>query len=256
VTQARLRIDWQARSDPGAVRTINEDRIASDADRGIWAVADGMGGHANGDWAAEILTQTITNAPPETGFDAILQGCAKAIHAANQTVFAEATGKQVRMGSTVAALVIAERRFGVLWVGDSRIYLLRDRVLHQLTRDHTQVQDMVDRGLLSPESAIGHPMSHVLTRAIGVEHALALDATTDDIVSGDIFLLCSDGLYGALPDTEIAEILCQTGIDGAADLLISRALDQEARDNVTAIVVRAQEPTLLMLAPAEDALVP
>ena len=108
------------------------------------------------------------------------------------------------MGSTVAALIVQEGFFSVLWVGDSRVYLFRDGTLHQLSRDHTQVQEMVDSGLLTPDEAKTHPMSHVLARAVGVQASLELDVIVDEAGVGDRFLLCSDGLTARVSPEEIA----------------------------------------------------
>ena len=133
----------------------------------------------------------------------------------------------------------------MLWVGDSRAYLLRDGAFTQLSRDHTQVQEMVDRGLMAPEQAAGHPMGHILSRAVGVRGALEIDRAEGEVRPGDVFLLCSDGLHG----------LCRRGRDPAAagprsperalDELIALTLAAGAPDNVTAIAISASDPTLL-----------
>jgi serine/threonine protein phosphatase PrpC len=244
-----LRIDWRAGTDVGAVRQINEDSYSALPERGIWAVADGMGGHAHGDWASTQIAQALDAIEPRDDFETLVDAAAQAIHSANAVVCAEASSKDQRMGSTVVALVIRNRRFGVLWAGDSRIYLVRGGQLLQMTRDHTMVQDMVDRGLISEDEAHGHPMGHVLARAVGVEQTLQLDAVVDDVHPGDTFLLCSDGVYGMVPDAELLEIIMQTEVDRLPEVLIARCLERNAPDNVTAIVVRALEPTLLVLAP-------
>ncbi len=249
MTARDFRTDSHARSDPGSVREANEDSFAALPQSGIWAVADGMGGHEQGEWASAAIVRTIEDAAQGDGFDAVLASCADAIHAANRIVCAEAGRMNIRMGSTVAALVIRDRRFGVVWAGDSRAYLMREGTLYQLTRDHTQVQEMLDRGLISPQDAVDHPMSHVLARAIGVTDELELDAIADDACADDLFLLCSDGLYGTLPDDELAEILRAVPVGEIADTLIARCLKKGANDNVTVIVVQAQEPTLLIRTP-------
>jgi serine/threonine protein phosphatase Stp1 len=249
-----LRIDWHAGTDVGAVRKVNEDSFSARPERGIWAVADGMGGHAHGDWASSQIAQALDAIAPHEDFNALIEAAAQAIHKANAIVCAEAVAKEQRMGSTVVVLVVQDRRFGVLWAGDSRIYLVRGGQLLQMTRDHTMVQDMVDRGLISEDEAHGHPMNHVLARAVGVEETLLLDAVVDDIQPGDTFLLCSDGVYGMVPDSELLDIIMQTEVNRLPDTLIARCLERHAPDNVTAIVVRAHEPTLLVLAPQTAAL--
>jgi serine/threonine protein phosphatase PrpC len=249
-----LRIDWRAGTNVGAVRQVNEDSYSALPERGIWAVADGMGGHSHGDWASSQIARALDAVEPRDDFEALVEAAAQAIHSANALVCNEAAAKEQRMGSTVAALVVRHRRFGVLWAGDSRVYLVRGGHLLQMTRDHTMVQDMVDRGLISEEEAHGHPMGHVLARAVGVEETLQLDAVVDDVLPGDTFLLCSDGVTGMVPDEELLEIITQTEVNSLPDVLIERCLARHAPDNVTAIVVRALEPTLLVLAPQVAAL--
>ena len=150
------------------------------------------------------------------------------------------------MGATVVALVVRGDEFAVLWAGDSRAYLHRDGQLIQLTRDHTQVQEMIDRGLLDPADAEDHPMKHVLSRAVGVQDSLAIDAVRDRAQTQDLFLLCSDGLYGVVGEAEIARILSERGI-AAADALVEASLAGGAPDNVTVSLVGLSEPTLLIL---------
>jgi serine/threonine-protein phosphatase Stp1 len=145
------------------------------------------------------------------------------------------------------ALLLRDRRFVVLWAGDSRCYLLRGGELYQLTVDHSQVQDMVTSGRLTPEEAENHPMSHVLSRAVGVAPRLELDAVSDEAKVGDVFLVCSDGLTRTIPDAELATILAQGNPAAAADELVKICLDRGAPDNVSVVVVNCDETTLLAL---------
>ena len=154
------------------------------------------------------------------------------------------------MGSTVVALYLNGARFACIWAGDSRIYLLRDGVLHRMTRDHTQVEEMVERGLLTPEQAKGHPMSHVLSRAVGVQDVLDLDAVSDQAQARDIFLLCSDGLSGVVTEEEICEHLAHLPREAACNKLLELVLARGAPDNVTLIAVACEEKTALTLSPA------
>jgi serine/threonine-protein phosphatase Stp1 len=156
----------------------------------------------------------------------------------------------VSMGSTVVALLVQDGRFAVLWAGDSRIYLRRDGVLHQLTRDHTQVQDMVEAGLLSPEEAKEHPMKHVLARAVGVQPSLELDAIVDEADVGDLFLLCSDGLTGQVSDEEIVATMKARQPQAICAALVELCLERGAPDNVTTVAVACEEITRISLAPA------
>ena len=229
----------------GRVREVNEDSFFSSAELGVWAVADGMGGHEFGERASRAIVDSMAKLRPIANFSEKVEAVRAAILDANAEIFAEATQRGERMGSTVVALVLVDRQYAVLWAGDSRAYLLRDGEMARISRDHTQVQSLIDRGLLAPEDAEGHPMSHVLARAIGVMENVQIDEVRDTVQPNDIFLLCSDGLYGLVSDKEIAETLAPARLSEAADSLIALSLERGAPDNVTAIAVSASEVTLL-----------
>jgi serine/threonine protein phosphatase Stp1 len=239
-----LRLDHQVATHQGCVRTANEDSYSSRPDAAIWAVADGMGGYANGQRASRIVVDAVDNVEASDDFDAECEAIASAIHAANATICTEVKDGSAQMGSTAVALVIRNRRFAVMWVGDSRGYLLRGGVLHQLTKDHSQVQEMIDRGLLTPAQAENHPMGHVLARAIGVQDDIEVDAVSDEALPGDVFLLCSDGLHGVVHDYEMAEVL-RGGGGQSAQQLIELSLSRGAPDNVTVAIVSTAEATFL-----------
>ena len=217
---SEFRIESVIGTHAGRVRSNNEDAFCDSPSTRLWAVADGMGGHERGEWASATIVATLRMLDISSDFDAACHDIADAIHRANGDIFAEAQMREIQMGSTVVALHVCGRRFGIFWVGDSRAYLLRDGKLYQLSRDHTQVQELVDRGLLAPEDAAGHPMSHVLARAIGVQAQVEVDVVSDEAYSGDIFLLCSDGLTGQVSDAEIAEALKTPDHQEALDRLI------------------------------------
>ena len=242
---AAFRIASVAATHPGLVRRVNEDRHCERTADGLWVVADGMGGHAFGDWAANAVVQALDSVAVPPDFDAAVQAVADGIHSANRRIWAEAQRRGQQMGSTVVVLLVQGDRFAALWVGDSRAYLLRDAMLVPLTRDHSQVQEMVDRGLIAPEEAVNHPRGHVLARAIGVGARIAVDVVADTVEAGDRFLLCSDGLSGQVPDAGLATIMAAPGQSVAIEALIARALAAGAPDNVTAILVWAQEITRL-----------
>ena len=241
----RLKYEVQAQSHPGKVRTNNEDSLFVSEALGVFAVADGMGGHERGEWASAAIVDGLREVPREGDFDSLLDRVSRAIHSANAVIYAEAQDKHVSMGSTAVALVLKDERFAVMWAGDSRAYVLRDGQLHQLSRDHTRVQEMIDRGLLTPEQSIGHPMGHVLSRAVGVGKDLELDGIADEPSPGDVFLLCSDGLYGVVSDAEIAGVLATQALHDAAASLIDLCLARGAPDNVTVVLVRVSEATVL-----------
>lgn len=244
-----LKLEWKALTHEGRVREHNEDALFASDHAGVWAVADGMGGHERGEWASAAVVEALKNVPDLSDFDGQVALAAEAIHRANDVIFTEAQSKSIHMGTTVVGVVIKDSRFAVVWAGDSRAYVLRDGALHQLSRDHTRVQELIDRGFLTVEESVGHPMGHVLSRAVGVGAALELDAVTDELSAGDIFLLCSDGLYGEMTDNEISAILTNMPFDTAATALIDACLERGARDNVTVVLIRALEATRLNLAP-------
>jgi serine/threonine protein phosphatase PrpC len=246
----RLRLRSAGTTHPGLVRSANEDSMAIRDDVGVWVVADGMGGHENGQWASGAIIAAVNAAAFSGDFDADVNTLAEALHGANDRIHAEAGGSGKRMGSTVVALHVSGDRFAALWAGDSRIYLLRGGELHRLTRDHTQVQELVDRNLMTPEEAERHPMSHVLSNAVGVQAQLRVDVVADTAVPKDVFLLCSDGLTGVVSDSEIAERLGALPIDAACRRLTELVLARGAPDNVTMVAVACEEMTALVLAPA------
>jgi serine/threonine protein phosphatase Stp1 len=222
----------------GCVRELNEDRFFTAEDVGVFVVADGMGGHKFGDRASTMIVEHVTQAAKPAALDEKVTSVSDAIRKANQAIFDEAQGNGSRMGSTVVGLAIEDNRYAVFWAGDSRAYRFRNGDVQQLTKDHTQVQEMVDRGLLKPEEASRHPMSHVLVRAVGVTPDFSLEESRGEIEPGDIFFLCSDGIYDVLEDDEIAALLAKSRKIDAMEKMIAMALDLGARDNVTGIIVR------------------
>lgn len=233
-------------SHTGRVRTVNEDARLTQESSGLWAVADGMGGHENGQWASQTvitaLEATDTDGELERGADAICTS----LHQANAAIHdaAETAGKT--MGSTAVVLLVRDRRFACFWVGDSRAYLLRGGRLVQLTEDHTQVQDLVSRGLLTPEEAAGHPLSNVISRAVGVLPGLEIDAISDEVRPRDVFLLCSDGLTGLVEPKEIEARLQTLQPALASQELLDLALDRGGPDNITLVLVACEERTAIM----------
>lgn len=242
-----LRIEDASLTDTGLARAENEDCHVSLPEQQVWLVADGMGGHDNGRFASQAIVEATRAASLPEGLEEACFALGGAIHAANERIFSTAREAGKMMGSTVVALVVREGEFAVMWAGDSRAYLYRGGQLIQLTRDHSQVQELMDRGMLTPAEAADHPMRHVLARAVGVQPTLEIDAIRDRVAKGDLFLLCSDGLHGVVDEAEIARILEEQG-SGAAQALIEASLERGAPDNVTVVLVYASEPTMLVLA--------
>ncbi|WBH16682.1 PP2C family protein-serine/threonine phosphatase [Sphingomonas radiodurans] len=242
-----LKTEWYASTDVGAVREVNEDRFLASDDLGLWLVADGMGGMARGDWAATQVIDAVSTLERKDDLPAMLTAAADALHHANEQILAESAAKSAQMGTTAVLLVVRGRSFGIVWVGDSRGYLVRDRRLHRLTRDHSQVQELVDRGLLDDAGAAVHPLRNVLTRAVGVTSPLAVDSVADSLQPDDLLLLCSDGLYGVIGEAEMEAILAREPIASAGPVLIRRCHELGAPDNITMIAVVVAEATLIRI---------
>ena len=226
-----------ARTDVGIVRSGNEDNYLMLADRGIFIVADGMGGHAAGEVASEMAVRIISR---EIGSlrglsdDEGAERFRTAIRTANDAIFSRTLSEHDKrgMGTTVTALVLQPTRYLIGQVGDSRAYLLRGQQLSQLTKDHSYVQEQVDAGLLTPEQARVHPYSNVITRCVGASVDVTPDIYIGTLEEGDILLLASDGLTGMLEDEQLTRIL------PGLDRLITEANRRGGLDNITAIVVR------------------
>ncbi|WP_374576198.1 PP2C family serine/threonine-protein phosphatase [Phenylobacterium sp.] len=230
------------RSHVGVVRTLNEDRYLERPDIRLWAVADGMGGHEAGDVAADLIIESLAQiSPPQSGYG-FLNAVCDGLQAVNHELLerAAALSYGALIGSTVAALLVYDDHYACVWAGDSRIYVLRDGKLIQLTHDHSAVQEMVDTGLLTPEQAHGHARSNIVTRAVGAGDPLELDVRHAAIEPGDVFLICSDGLTGTVTDDEIRRVLTAMPPERAADGLIALTLDRGARDNVTLVLISAE----------------
>ena len=223
----------------GTVRRRNEDAVLERAEIGLWAVADGAGGHERGDFASSRIIAALRRVDPALSGLSLVEEVKGSLAEVNREVRAKAAtiGPNALIGSTVAVLLIWGDQYCCLWAGDSRLYRMRASQLRQLTRDQSHVQDLVDRGEILPEAAAAHPMSNIVTNLIGAFDQLVLEERRDRLQPGDILLLCSDGLSGTLRDTEIARILTGSPLAVAADRLIEQALARGARDNVSAVVV-------------------
>lgn len=230
-------------SDPGLKRSVNEDSILLHHEGGFWLVADGMGGHERGDVASQAAVAGFAGCALPADFASAVQDVANRFYQINHQLWeAGDPGSAAHMGTTAVALLIREHRFAVLWVGDSRAYIFRSGGLFQLSTDHTQVQELVDEGILSQADARNHPMSHVLSRALGVAPAVQVDIVQDQLEVGDRFLLCSDGLTGPVSDDQIRTLLANPDPEAATASLIAAAHEAGAPDNVSVIIVDALPP--------------
>ena len=228
-------ISWGARSDVGLVREHNEDSFLLRTP--LFAVCDGMGGHAAGEVASSIAVKVIGEEAPNTADDVLLGA---AIEAANQAVI-EAPQKGIGkpgMGSTASAVFIEGNQMAVAHVGDSRIYLLHHGTLVRVTHDHSYVEELVDSGQITADEARNHPSRSVVTRALGSDPEMYADHFTLEVSDGDRIILCSDGLSSMILDDEIESIaVSNITPQNAADSLVSAALTAGGADNITVIVV-------------------
>ncbi len=229
-------------SHPGARRADNEDRCVDRPDLGLWAVADGAGGHQAGEVAAGMIADRLEAIPPGLDAKTMLGELRARIDAVHADLLAEGArrGPDVTIASTAVILCVRDGHYACLWAGDSRAYRYAGGILEQISRDHSLVQELVDAGQIAADAAEAHPRANVITRAVGagdVDGPL-LDKITDAIRPGERFLLCSDGLSKTLPEAEIAALLGTDAADPAA-LLIEAALARQARDNVTVVVIDA-----------------
>ncbi|HET7787286.1 MAG TPA: Stp1/IreP family PP2C-type Ser/Thr phosphatase, partial [Myxococcales bacterium] len=244
-----------ARTDVGRKRKHNEDAFLADDPLGLYVVADGMGGHAAGEVASAQAVKSVREAIVEGR--AVLEGFSraptvesreqaaalmeKAILKACADIYAmggRETGKR-GMGTTVVALVVAGRKAVVGHVGDSRIYLYRSGRAHQLTEDHTIIQEQLKRGLITREQVATAENKNVITRAVGIQPSVPVDTLVTDVLPGDLFLLCTDGLHGYLEEDELPKLLAQDR-PGLADALVDLALQRGGKDNVTAVCVAVE----------------
>ena len=228
-----------SRTHVGLRRTVNEDSLAVRTDRGLWAVADGMGGHDAGDVASSKVAEALLGLPVVYGLDALVDCAVKAIERVNRELVALAGVEKDRtIGSTVVGLAIADGEYRCFWAGDSRAYRIRDGQIMQLSRDHSLVQSLVDAGMLAPDEAESHPNANVVTRAVGAAEELKVDVVSGDARPGDQFILASDGLTRLVSNAELLSELGSTTADEAADRLIETVLSRGAPDNISMIIVK------------------
>ncbi|MFT4623257.1 MAG: serine/threonine protein phosphatase PrpC [Myxococcota bacterium] len=250
-----MQLEAYARTDIGPVRERNEDALLIDLDNGVFVVADGMGGHAAGEVASAMATETVhrtlvgSHDPDETRLvrdldiedpaDVLRERLRYAMNQASIQIRREADNNPLvrGMGTTLVVLVVDGDQAHLAHVGDSRAYLYRVGRLVRLTRDHTVVQQEIDAGRLTPELARLLPHKHILTQSVGFHGPVEPDTTTRLVEAGDIYVLCSDGVTDALDDSAIQRIIEGTPVDMLGHVLVEEALKAGGEDNVTALVV-------------------
>jgi serine/threonine protein phosphatase PrpC len=238
-----------ARTDVGMIRSGNEDNFSVDASptRGIFIVADGMGGHAAGEVASEMAVQIVQRelaAVRTLDSDDVVQLVAGALKRANRAIHDRTLTEVDKqgMGTTVSALILSGSRYLIGQVGDSRVYLLRDGSISQLTKDHSYVQEQVDAGFLTPEQARYHPYSNVITRCVGAGNDVEPDIYRGEVRVGDLYLVASDGLTGMVDDRRLAQLLSSRAEpERKVQSLIAEANGRGGLDNITAIIVQVLE---------------
>jgi protein phosphatase len=239
-----VHVTCAARTDVGLIRSGNEDNYVMIPERGIFVVADGMGGHAAGEIASAMAVQMISK---EIGSfkglstDEAAGRLTRAIQAANAAIFERTLSEHDKrgMGTTATVLVLhGGNRYMIGQVGDSRAYLQRDGRFHQVTKDHSYVQEQVDAGYLTPEQARTHPYANVITRCVGASGDVVPDIFSGTVRAGDTFLLASDGLTGMVEDDGLMAILQTQGTpERWVDRMVAEANRRGGLDNITAIIV-------------------
>lgn len=231
--------DCSVRTHVGHKRKLNEDSLLSRPDCGLWAVADGMGGHDSGEIASAMIVEALGGVARAEAFDALVAKAVAALEAVNDSLIAMARSleQERSMGSTVVALVAAEGQYRCLWVGDSRAYRVRAGSIEQLTVDHSLVQELVKAGMLEADQAENHPNGNVLTRAVGASAHLEVDGVGGALRAGDIFVLASDGLTRLVTSGEMLRELVSHPPEVACDRMLETTLARGAPDNVSFIVI-------------------
>ncbi len=237
-------IEAGAATHVGTVRKHNEDNYIVATARGLWAVADGMGGHQAGDIASQVAIEELNRMVRAPTAAELLANCEASMTVANsrlQKLSDERSGAVV--GTTVAILLVFGSFYAGVWSGDSRIYRIRRQHIEQITLDHSEIQELVSEGKLNAEEARAWPRKNVITRAIGVRDNPELEMKSGTLEPGDIFVLCTDGLTAHVEDSEILAVASQHRPQEACDLLIALTLDRGAVDNVTVVAVQFHSAT-------------
>jgi PPM family protein phosphatase len=247
----KMDFEFYSQTDTGRVRTNNEDAVALDAKCGVAVLADGMGGYAAGEVAsgmacdfiqAELGRWLLEAAGNATDGD-VKRAMDICVDNANRAIFSAANSNPTYagMGTTLVLAVYRSGRLLLGHIGDSRAYRLREGTLQQITKDHSLLQEQIDAGILTPEEAQFAAHKNLVTRALGVEDLVLMETHLHDVQSGDIYLMCSDGLSDMLADARIAEIMAaHTSLPDMGAALVAAANDAGGRDNIAVVLTRAQ----------------
>ncbi len=237
----RIGFSWRsfAATSQGNVRGHNEDAVLDRPESGLWVVADGMGGHNAGDVASSMIVEALAGVARHASPSAQLDEVEDRLRSVNHRLYQASLDNQAGMsGSTIVALLAFERHCVSIWAGDSRVYRCRSASLEQVTLDHSEAQEMLDGGEDSSRAAA----SNVITRAVGGSQELFLDIELRELQNHDRYLLCSDGLYRELSDSDMAHHLTGNDPEGACKALMKQALSGTCSDNVSTIVVQFTGP--------------
>ncbi len=227
---------------PGRVRERNEDSFLVRTDAGLWAVADGMGGHEAGDIASRIVVQSLDAIGTLESAADLLAECEERLFSANQQILALSHERQgATVGTTAAVLLVRDGYYACVWAGDSRVYLINRGIINQVSRDHSELEELIAEGALSREDVKDWP-SNAITRAVGVADDPEFEVVTGPAASEDIFVICSDGLTRHVQDEEILQHAATRRAQAACDDMLALALDRGGLDNVTIVVVRLLAP--------------
>ncbi len=240
-----MKITFSGQTSVGRIRQRNEDAFGLFPEASLYVVADGLGGERAGDVASPLAVAALRKELPPQGARITEDHFISAIMAANRTVY-EAGVKEAAchgMGTTLVALLAMPDQVMIGHVGDSRAYLFKNETLLQLTEDHTLVNDYVRAGLLTAKEARTHPLRNIVSRAVGMGKTVAADTVAGKPSPGEVYLLCSDGLYNMVSDPEIQSLLsvCERDFTLAGKRLIECAEKQGGRDNITVVLVSYEE---------------
>lgn len=232
-----------SQSHTGKVRRVNEDALISLDSQGFWAVADGMGGHAAGDYASQSITARFSQMNfLDKSLSAVAQALDDNLNDVNQHMIDYAREQQASaVGSTVASMFLGSDHIGMAyWVGDSRVYQYRNNQLKLLSRDHSLVQELIDLGELTEETAVNYPSKNVITRAIGANRQVYSEIHLFDYQVDDIYVICSDGLTNEVEDKELLMLIQTHGddVDRLAEVTLDAAMENLASDNISFVFVK------------------